>query len=441
VAPAACGWWRRPCTGDAAPAPAAAWWRAPPGGAADVGPAAAVDLGDPQRLALALLAARPSVIEHGATAALDDAGITDTVRGASAETLALAVVELARARQQGSAYAHAFRAYANFAAAKAFAVTPVTPAKLDAFLLYRAAGHAGERGARAGQLLKSSGLNATLNELRVYFRSEPACDWAATDDEYETLQRHVHHLQYAVPSTLDSSPPVELDAISTALAHLRQAPPTWSGRRLAAWIAASIGWGLRGEEALAAVTSEVTLTDRGAGFAPHNAKSHGATYGVEGRRAAPHLPHSLRLLCVSAALVALHGPSLGAPSAAATGRPLFPLAETGPGALTPWPVSAALGELRALLTAVGRPATRVDAHWGRASTGGLYFHALHLDYELRNAMGAWALEKKGTVRKHYMTMTLRQLLTTAHTAVLAAVGDGEGHVQCCTDAASAAARY
>ena len=243
------------------------------------------------------------------------------------------------------------------------------------------------------------------------------------------LERLVGHLQYAVPATLDSSVALDLGDMLAALALLRS-EETWESRRLAAWLCVAVGFACRGEDLERGRVSELTITDRGAGYQPALPKTAAGVYGRGERRVAPHLPVALSCFCVTAALSALHG-AVVLTSAAASGSalPLVPAAESGPDAGKPWPTAAGLAALRLALVRAGRPVPAFDAHVGRASTAGLYFQALRLDAGLRNAISGWANGRGTTVERHYMSMTMAGLIATAHSATLA-----DGGPQCCAAA-------
>ncbi len=361
--------------------PAVTWWVPPP--VASVASAAVGgkrgrgeggDLWAAPRLAAAVVALRGAVVRDGATAALRAAGVIEAVQGASADTLTTAMGALARLRQTRSVYASAVSSYSGYATAKGFPALPLDVGKLRGYFLFRVAGTISPRGARAGELIMSSGLDDTLRHLRIYYRDSPG-DWVITDAEYKALERDIWHLQYCLPAAPRAAEPVELEFLAEALAATRGGD--WAGRRLAAWVAACVGFGLRGEEAHAATADEIVLNSRGAGLQMLTSKTLiTKRRPTAHRRAAPHLPLGSAAFCVSARLIALHGPDFNTPAFAHGRRPLFPSAEAGPGAAVAWPVDEALDALRVALAATRCPPLRLNAHWGRASTAGLYFGAL-----------------------------------------------------------------
>lgn len=436
-APTGVGLWLWPAALGAPPPASGGLWEPPPV-MTDTPTRAAAGAGGgawpASRLAAAMLSARGAVIQVGATQALADNGLSAAARAAPAHVLTAAMLEVVHARQTGSAYALASRSYEAFARLKGLAALPVTPSKLYAYLFYRASAHVAGGGARAGELVKSSGLDDTFRHLRTFFKDAAPGDWGVDDDSFALLQRAIGHVQHCLPATLESSEPVSLENLS-AVIHLaaQGGAPSFEMRRFAAYLVVSLALAFRGEDADEGRARGLTITARGVGFQPAKPKTSGGLVGAGERRVAPHVPLALGQFCAVAALRDLHGPAIGTPSYSQPGRALFPLEEQGPGSEQPWPAAAGTAMLRQALAALGLEQQRLDVHWARASTAALWFNGLRFDSCLRNAMGGWSNGRGTTVERHYMTMSTEQLVATAHTAALEAGASGP---QCCDSAPS-----
>ena len=381
-----------------------------------------------------MLGARSAVIQVGATQALTENGLSAAARGASARVLEAALRAVVHERQTGNVYSLASRSYEAFAVLKGLSPLPITVGNLYAYLFYRASAHVAGGGVRVGELVKSSGLDDTFRQLRVFYKDAPPGVWAVDEDSFALLQRAITHVQYCLPATLESSEPVSLESL-LAVVHLaaQGGAPTFEMRRFSAYVVVSLALAFRGEDADEARAGGLLITARGAGFQPAKPKTSGGLVGAGERRVAPHVPLPVGPFCATSALRALHGPDIGTPRFGQPLRAIFPLTEAGPGSELPWPATAGTEMLRQALVSLGLAQPGLDAHWARASTAALWFNGLRLDSCLRNAMGGWANGRGTTVERHYMGMSLEQLVATAHTATLEAGASGP---QCSGDAAT-----